>query len=248
MAKTHTFIQTKLDEIVSRYVENNLNKHRQNKTEKGDTTNDLIAAIQDRCDYQVGDIPVSYIFDYTPEYKGTADSNSDFVRDLVWCFKNNREAWLRYSDSEYQYYKGIAERLFAHEINRMLDGLNFDFKYDIMLVPVPAHNKVDHINRWYDTMLGVVNLSNGYRGHLCSFIYAQEDGKKPSHKGGERGIPEGRFDKKSFYPEGDAIPLVILLDDLITTGTSIKETAEKLRNDVGAEVIGAVVLAKTKDK
>ncbi len=248
MAKTHNFFQTKLDEIVDRYVESNLSEHRQNKTEKGDSTKDLIAAIQDRCDYQVGDIPVSYIFDYTPEYKGAADSNSDFVRNLVWAFKNNKEAWMRYSDSEYQYYKGIAERLFSHEINRMLEGLNFDFKYDIMLVPVPAHNKVDHLNRWWGPILSIVNQSNGYMGHLCSYIYAQEEGKRPSHKGWKRGIPEGHFNRKSFFPEGNEKPIAILLDDIVTTGRSIRETAEKLRNDVGAEVIGAVVLAKTKEK
>ena len=249
MAKTHNFFQTKPNEIVDRYVESNLSEHRQNKTEKGDTTKDLIAAIQDRCDYQVGDIPVSYIFDYNPEYKGAADSNSDFERNLVWAFKNNREAWMRYSDEEYQYYKSIAERLFAHEINRMLDGLKFDFRYDIMLVPVPAHNRIDHLNRWWEPMLGIVNKTEGcYMGHLCSYIYAQEEGKRPSHKGGERGIPDGRFDPKSFYPEGTEKPHIILLDDIITTGQSIRETAEKLRHDVGAEVIGAVVIAKTKAK
>lgn len=249
MAKTYGFIQTKLDEIVSRYVENNLNEHKTIKTDKGDTTKDLIAAIQDRCDYQVDNIPVSYIFDYTPEYKGLADSNSDFVRNLVWSFKNNREAWMRYSDEEYQYYKSIAERLYAHEINRMLDGLKFDFRYDLMLVPVPAHSKVDHLNRWWEPILGITNkIKSGIVGHIGSFIYAQEEGKKPSHKGGERGIPEGRFDRKSFFPTGNENPHIILLDDILTTGESIRETAEKLRHDVGAEVIGAVVLAKTKAK
>ena len=38
MAKTHNFFQTKPNEIVDRYVESNLSEHRQNKTEKGDTT------------------------------------------------------------------------------------------------------------------------------------------------------------------------------------------------------------------
>lgn len=249
MAKTHGFIQTKLDEIVNRYVESNLSERRQNKTEKGDSTKDLVAAIQDRCDYQVGDIPVSYIFDYTPEYKGAADCNSDFVRSLLWAFKNNREAWMRYSDEDYQFYKSIAERLYAHEINRMLDGLKFDFKYDLMLVPVPAHSKVDHLNRWWEPILGITNkIKSGIVGHIGSFIYAQEEGKTPSHKGGERGIPEGRFDRKSFFPTGNENPHIILLDDILTTGESIRQTTEKLRHDVGAEVIGAVVLAKTKDK
>ncbi len=245
---TNRFIQTKLDEIVDRYVESNLSEHRQNKTEKSDSTKDLISAIQDRCDHQVDDIPIGYIFDYTPEYRGK-DRNSEFVRNLVWAFKNNREAWLRYSDSEYQYYKQIAECLYAREINRMLKGLHFDYKYDIMLVPVPAHNKIDHLNRWWEPMLGIVNKTDGcYMGHLCSYIYAQEEEKRPSHKGGEKGIPEGHFDRKSFFPEGNEKPIAILLDDIVTTGRSIRETAAKLRNDVGAEVIGAVVLGKAKSK
>lgn len=238
---TNRFIQTKLDEIVSKYVENNLNEHGTTKTGKGDSTKDLIAAIQDRCDYQVGDIPVSYIFDYTPEYKGAADSNSDFVRNLVWAFKNNREAWMRYSDQEYQFYKHIAECLYSHEINRMLDGLNSD---NIKLVPVPAHSKIDHLNRWWEPLLGIVDHT-GLVGHIGSFIYAQEEGKKPSHLGGAKGIPDGRFERKCFS-DGNKRPHVILLDDIITTGQSIRETADKLRNEVGAKVVGTVVLAKTK--
>lgn len=246
MTKPYKFTRTKLDEIVNRYKENNLTEHVTSKTKKADTTEDLIAAIQDRCDYQVDGIPVSYIFDYTPEYKGAADSNSDFVRNLVWCFKNNRQAWMRYSDSEYQYYKHIAECLYAHEINRLLDGLNFDLKYDLMLVPVPAHNKIEHLNRWWEPMLGIANKT-AIMGHLCPYIYAQEEGKKPSHQGGEKGIPEGWFEFGRFYPEWDTSPHVILLDDIITTGESLRETAEKLR-DIGVATIGAVVLAKTKEK
>lgn len=244
MTNTNKFTQ-KIDEIVSRYVENNLNEHGTSKTEKGDSTKDLIAAIQDRCDYQIGDIPVSYIFDYTPEYKGATDSNIDFVRNLLWAFKNNRRAWLQYPDEEYQFYKNIAECLFAHEINRMLDGLAFDYKYHLMLVPVPAHSKIDHLNRWWEPIPAIVHKV-GIMGHLCSYIYDQDEGKKPSHKGGNRGIPEGRFVRKDFCTEDNDMPHVILLDDILTTGESIRETAEKLRHDVGAEVIGAVVLAKTK--
>lgn len=247
MTNTSRFIQRKIEEVVDDFLEHNLTEQGTIKTGKGDSTKDLVAAIQDRCDYRVDNIPVSYIFDYTPEYKGAADSNSDFVRNLVWCFKNNRETWMRYSDSDYQYYKSIAERLYAYEINRMLDGLKFDFRYDLMLVPVPAHTKIDHLNRWWEPLLGITNkIKTGIVGHIGSFIYAQEEGKRPSHKGGEKGIPEGRFDRKSFYPEGTEKPHVILLDDIITTGESVKETTEKLRNEVGAEVIGAVVLAKTK--
>lgn len=246
MTKPYKFTRTKLDEIVNRYKENNLTEHVTSKTEKGDSTKDLIAAIQDRCDYQVGDIPVSYIFDYTPEYKGATDSNIDFVRNLLWAFKNNRRAWLQYPDEEYQFYKNIAECLFAHEINRMLDGLAFDYKYHLMLVPVPAHSKIDHLNRWWEPIPAIVHKV-GIMGHLCSYIYDQDEGKKPSHKGGNRGIPEGRFVRKDFCTEDNDMPHVILLDDILTTGESIRETAEKLRHDVGAEVIGAVVLAKTKE-
>lgn len=247
MTSIYRFTQTKLDESVKSYLEHNLTKQETSKVEKGDSTKDLIAAIQDRCDYQVDNIPVSYIFDYCPEYKGATDSNSDFVRNLVWAFKNNRKAWLQYPDEEYQFYKNIAECLFAHEINRMLDGLAFEYKYHLMLVPVPAHSKIDHLNRWWEPIPAIVHKV-GIMGHLCSYIYDQDERKMPSHKGGKRGIPEGHFDKKSFYTEGNENPHVILLDDILTTGESIRETAEKLRHDVGAEVIGAVVLAKTKAK
>jgi len=179
-------------------------------------------------------LPITYGWEYTPKEKGIEQTQlQKSVNEFVLCFKNESD---KFPSNKYQAVKAKAINYF----NSTLVKCFRDDIGSITLMCVPCHDKKSNEQRWRDVLSRLCSnrMGNGY-DHIK---YKEET--LPSHlnKGHIGGIPDVEYDKAFFNGR-----MVVLIDDLYTTGSHIKKCVEQLES-CGAKVILAITLAKTEHK
>lgn len=176
----------------------------------------------------INGMEVFYAYDYIPKSDTPSNAKPNAIQRLVWTFKNDRA-----SITSAQHVKALRY------VIRLLVGLILDhiqeWGKDLVLVCVPASSPGKNQRRWCvfsEVVCKLTGIANGYpHVHVTGSSI-------PSHIGGGGNAPT-TFDK-GFFKGKD----VILFDDLVTTGFTIKTTSHALES-AGARVIAHVALAQS---
>lgn len=169
----------------------------------------------------VGTINLSayFIHDYYPTRFQDVDDDIKRVRRLVYDFKDGRNSAL------------VANKI-ATAITRKNLHLNNPC---ICVIPASTNTKTQiRYSEFCRLVAGSARIINGY-----SFISNRVD--RDEMKGQASGNKIGTFDFHSQFYRGKT---VLLFDDVYTSGTSFKQTGEKLMSTGANKVIG-IFLAKT---
>lgn len=208
-------IQTIISEQINQFI-------------KEDCKSKLFDNAWDIANFEVDDIPVKSAVSYLPSDEKTNYKQKQ-NRELIWCFKNDSDD---YSDEEYLRAK---QRVFNYVKRVLTDCFGSDVK-KLCLVCVPCHSAEVTERRWKELsndLCDDMGMTNGF-----DHIKYKNDADHPSHWGGHT-YPSVSFDKQFFAGRN-----VVLLDDLITSGQTIRKTRDNLEN-VGANTVLAITLAKT---
>lgn len=221
-----------LDERIKRIVRECINElvERDNNSEK------LAKQAKTAAKAYIDELPITYGWDYVPKEKGIEQTQlQKSVNEFVLCFKNESD---KFPSNKYQAVKAKAINYF----NSTLVKCFGDDIGSITLMGVPCHDKKSNELRWKDVLNRLCGnrMYNGY-----NYIKYKSE-TLPSHinKGHLSGLPDVEYDRSFFNGK-----LVVLIDDLFTTGSHIKKCKEELEK-CGARVILAITLARTllKDK
>lgn len=192
-------------------------------------------------DYGRLGFPHKYIIDYYPkdEYPPNyCDSfyvvlSTDLGRSAIWNFKDAKHC--------YTYPKGkkVYQRLEeAKKLQSILyDMFSFRFIDKLTLVCVPASTKAKYEKRFRDFSIDFCSDLGFRLDNAFEHIHYDRDGS-PFHLG------EGEPPLVHFTPGYFEGRLVILFDDLVTTGRTIKNMKNLLEQN-GARVICAISLGRT---
>ena len=202
--------------------------------EHNNLTNQLEKQVKTQAKTDIDGLPIIYGCNYVPKDKGIEQPDlQKRTNEFVLCFKNDND---KFPSNKYQTVKANAINYF----NKVLVKCFGDNINAITLLGVPCHDKKSNELRWKDVLNRLCGnrMANGY-DHIT---YKGET--LPSHinKGHLSGLPDIEYDKSFFRGK-----LVVLIDDLYTTGTHIKTCKEQLEK-CGATVILAITLAKTLSK
>lgn len=183
-----------------------------------------------RCDTIQG-LKIYYGHDYIP--KGNkCDKNAENVRNCVWCFKNNPDE--EYSNKEY---KRAYDEFFEFLYGTLVETLGDNAEEHVLLC-VPASTAESNLNRWKrfsNEVTDELGMMNGY-----SQVKFKRDGK-PSHVIGrsKSNLPMLSFGCKWWKGKK-----VVLFDDMITSGYTMKRIKDQLEM-VGAKVVFGITYAKS---
>ena len=219
-----------LEERIKRIVRECINE----LVERDNTFEKLAKQAKTAAKAYIDGLPITYGWEYVPKEKGIElPQLQKSINEFVLCFKNDND---KFPSNKYQtvkakainYYNSTLVKCFGDDIG------------SITLMGVPCHDKKSNEQRWKDVMSQLCSnrMGNGY-----SHIKYKEE-TLPSHlnKGHIGGIPDVEYDKAFFNGR-----MVVLIDDLYTTGSHIKKCVEQLES-CGAKVILAITLAKTVHK
>lgn len=206
-------------DVINRYICNVIYEHKEDN---------LIDDAWDYANYKIDNIPVRYAISYVPSDEDATDKQKQ-NRELIWRFKNDNDD---YSEQEYQRAK---QRVYNYIKRVLADCFGEDVK-KLCLVCVPCHSAEATQRRWKELSKDLCNelgMNNGFDN-----IKYNKDADHPSHWGGHT-YPNVSFDKKFFEGQN-----VVLLDDLLTSGQTIRKTRDNL-DEAGASVVLAITIAKT---
>ena len=200
--------------------------------EQNELVNQLSKQAKTQAKTDVEGLPLIYGCDYIPKDKGIEQTDlQKRTNEFVLCFKNDND---KFPSNKYQTVKANAINYF----NKVLVKCFGDNINAITLLGVPCHDKKSNELRWKDVLnrLCGSRMANGY-----DYIKYKSE-TLPSHinKGHLSGLPDIEYDRSFFSRK-----LVVLIDDLYTTGTHIKKCKEELE-ECGAMVILAITLEKKK--
>ncbi len=156
----------------------------------------------------------------------------------VWYYeKDVRDSLLRYKFGRKRHYAQAYARYLAPK----LADLNFDY---VAWVPVSARRR---FTRGYDQVQLLADALCRQRGYQA--IHCLRKIRHNRAQAGIRELSHRRANVLGVYrvtcPEQIAGMRILLLDDIITTGSTISECAKTLRSAGAADVFGAAVaLAK----
>ncbi len=172
---------------------------------------------------------VAYYYDYQPQSKKETSlgKRPNGKQRLVWCFKNDSKD---FTEKEHQKALGHVESLLSDYLATLLK----EYGSDIVLVCAPTSTRSNYVKRWKQLSTDLCNslgIKNGYP-HV-----RVKDSDVPHHWGGKEA--KASFDK-AFFKGKD----VVLLDDLITSGYTMKTTSEALEK-VGAKIVCHIAIART---
>ena len=172
----------------------------------------------------IEDVPLISLFQYVPK---SLDDSNNTVR------QQNREALWRFKDGEDDEIMWAVIDSFAKIIRKMLGNDT----HDIALTFISASNERIGLTRWgiFSTILAdEIGCING-----CEHMRPRCD-SVPRHYIGGRGVPRALDVDEDFF-NGKR---VVLIDDLVNTGETMKDAIRHLRN-AGADVILALSVATT---
>jgi predicted amidophosphoribosyltransferase len=176
----------------------------------------------------INDLEVYYAYDYLPQSDTPSGAKPNAIQRLVWWFKNDRTSITRIQHTKALRY-----------VIRLLVGLIFDhiqeWGKDLVLVCVPASCPCKNQRRWKvfsEVVCKLTGIANGYpHVHVTGSSI-------PSHIGGGGNAPT-TFDNDFFKGKN-----VVLFDDLVTTGYTMKTTSRALES-AGARSVIHVALARS---
>lgn len=161
--------------------------------------------------------PYYFFYYYVPPRYQMASSESQYIREEIWKFKNGR-----HQDE-------FIDQL-EKKIKHTFENPNF-----LTLVCIPASTNEDNRIRYEhfsDVLCKKLNMTNGFR-----YISILKE-KSPAHLGG-RDVATYDFDKSFFKGKK-----VILFDDIVTKGASMHSFMDYLE-EVGAKVVCCISIART---
>ena len=166
------------------------------------------------------DIPVFYLHYYLPKSSSLSPTeDEEWSRHFIWDFKDGND-----TDSVIYEVVKVLKHFF---LQSTLSNCTF------VCIPASTAEKNEERYKYFSSEVAEkCDMWNGY-----NHITIKCD-RQASHLGGESKFNLS-FDKDWFRGKN-----VILFDDIITTGKSVKWMAERLRS-FGAYVIGAITLGKT---
>lgn len=165
------------------------------------------------------EIPVFYMYHYLPKSSGLSPTEFEEInRECIWSFKDGRD---------YGIFEQVVDVLKHFFLQSTLSNCTF------VCIPASTAEKNETRYEFFSSAVAkLCDMCNGY-----DHITIKCD-RQASHLGGESKFNLS-FDEDWFKGKN-----VILFDDIITTGKSIKWMAERL-SSFGAYVIGAITLGKT---
>lgn len=178
-------------------------------------------------------IPYQALHEYMPVHLTESDQKIQTeeiirVRQLVWNFKYSNEK--------------VTPQTHVYAMTRVADKLasliiNYFEKYtsQLTLFCLPASTKDTNYLRYYEFSQYLCKKT-GLQNSFPHVLYDKD--REPSHLGGERTM---NYKLTTEYFSGK---LIILFDDILTTGTSVAQTKELLEK-AGARVVAAFFIAKT---
>ena len=166
-------------------------------------------------------IPIYYLYYYLPTTSRLSPTTAEkWSRDFIWNFKdgkNSREA-----------VKQVVKVLKHFFLSDTLDRMTFT------CIPASTSDKNQERYEWFSSNVAEkCNMLDAY-----DYIEVDYD-RDAKHLGGGNDFTNLSFDE-DFFDGKD----VILFDDIVTKGGSIKNMVNQLES-IGANVIGAIVLGKT---
>lgn len=176
----------------------------------------------------INDLKLYYVYDYVPKNDTPSDAKPTRIQRLIWTFKNDRTRITKV-----QHFKALRH------VVRLLVGLIHDhfqeWSNDLVLVCVPASSPSKNQRRWKvfsEVVCKLTGIANGYpHVHVTGSSI-------PSHIGGGGNAPT-TFDN-NFFKGKD----VVLFDDLVTTGYTMKTTSRALES-AGTRSVIHVALARS---
>lgn len=162
-------------------------------------------------------VPYYFFYYYVPTRYSMLSSESQYVREEIWNFKN-----------------GIHQDLFINHLEKKIKH-TFERPNFLTLVCIPAStresNKVRFEN-FSNVLCKKLNMINGFQ-----YISILKE-KSPSHLGGSD-VATYDFDRSFFKGKK-----VILFDDVVTKGASMQSFMDYLE-EVGAEVVCCISIGRT---
>lgn len=168
------------------------------------------------------DIEYHYIHDYYPLSCKKVSKKARQARNSVYAFKDGEKSWL-------------WAKVFSLCISKLscFDSI----KDKAVLVPIPASSKKSHgirFTKFCRDLAKRLNITDGFRT-----LWIEYDREKLKGTIGENKIENLTFNAK--YIRGKH---VLLIDDVITTGTSLIQIGKKLL-ELGATSVRGIFMART---
>lgn len=167
-------------------------------------------------------IEYHYIHDYHPLSHKRVSQTAKQVRNTVFAFKDGEKSWL-------------WSKVFSLCISKL--SCFSEIKDNAVLVPIPASSKKSHGRRFTmfcKDLSSRLNIVDGFRT-----LWIEYDREPLKGTYGENKIHNLTFNSK--YIKGKH---VLLIDDVITTGSSLVQIAKKLL-ELGAASVRGIFMART---
>lgn len=219
---------------MAKLIDSDLNKIEQKKAELEARIRaiEIFDSVPKQWEHLSCGLPFKYLFYYFPVSCDTESKQIWHNRNIVWDFKNDPDK-IEPEDNE---------EAIKFVVSGIKDTLSKEFGFDnlrfLTFVCIPASTKIKNENR-YKQFSSILSEEFGCDNSLDK-IEILED-KETKHGGGS-GLD---MDKLSFDIDFFKDRFVILFDDIITTGESMKVMSSKLKS-LGAHVIGCLSIGKTK--
>ena len=195
-----------------------------------DEIRQLMQEDEQRVIYRVieNNIPLISLFQYVPKsVDDTNDTERQHNRELLWCFKDGNQ-----DDEQYPIVVEAVLDAFMDIICKLFDNDTCN----LTLTFIPASSKSTTHRRWSHFSRIIANAlgcENGFK-HL-----RPTKDSVPRHYIGRGRVRPLDVDEEFF--DGKQ---VILIDDLVNTGETMKDAIRQLRN-AGAEVVCCLSVATT---
>lgn len=185
----------------------------------------------------INDIPFAYMVSYIPKPETVEEQLS---RDFIWCLKNEPD--VLFPPFAYDECFNLA----VDYVSTMVMQLQPDYE-ELIVLPVPAASPFRDSLRWQrfcEKLSQTIHIRNSY-GHVAYPLEDVEKEMNPNHLnfGKKKNFPNVRFDEEYFKGQK-----IVLLDDLITSGYTLKHYKDEIEKQTGAQVIFAIGLGKTVEK
>lgn len=170
----------------------------------------------------IHNIEYHYIHEYYPLSCKQVSKEARQVRNSVYAFKDGEKSWL-------------WSKIFSLCISKLscFDAI----KGNAVLVPIPASSKKQHgirFSKFCRELAKLLGIADGFRT-----LWIEYDREKLKGTIGENKMENLTFNRK--YIQGKH---VLLIDDVITTGTSLIQIGKKLL-ELGAISVRGVFMART---
>lgn len=171
-----------------------------------------------------------YFGDYTPRKGFDHSDTNQFVSNLKKPVRFRGQYPWRYKQQAIR----IGGQLIAHTLNR-------DAAQRVVLVPIPPSKPADHPE--YDDRMS--RLCNGAAPFQTSELLSTVEAREPAHhQDGGRSV-EAVYETLQLHEDRYCgQPICVLVDDVLTTGSSFRASQQKLLELEGVEQVIGIFMAR----